>query len=157
MEQMKLAEKHRDAAWALEQFRQCEYAVLAINHEGHPPYQVQMCVVVLGQSIYFHSALEGLKSHLMEKNAQISLSCVSWTKSRPESFTLLFRSAFAMGTADLIEDYDEKYRSMMAFGEKYVPAQDLHYMADRIASGRALVYRLDPDFMVGKESTEEHY
>lgn len=151
MEQMKLAERERDVVWALERFRECDFVTLSINHKNHGPYQIPICVIVIGEVIYFHTALEGQTRRLLIEDPRVTLGCVTHTKLAPGEFTMYFRSAFASGRVFLIDDYQEKYDAMYAFGEKYLQNENIHYMAERIASGRALVYRFEPHFLIGKE------
>jgi nitroimidazol reductase NimA-like FMN-containing flavoprotein (pyridoxamine 5'-phosphate oxidase superfamily) len=151
MHHMNMKDRERDAKWAMERFKECEWATLTINEAGDAPYQVPICVIVIGEYLYFHTALNGKTRDLIAADPHVSFSCVTWTKREPMEYTMFFRSAFATGKAVLIEAYQEKYDSMSTFGAKYLANEHIHYMADRIAGGRALVYRFEPDFMIGKE------
>ena len=148
-----MPERARDAARAIEQSIPCEFSPLSVNQEGAGPYQIPLCVVVSGEVIYFHTCLAGKAGELLAKDSRASLSAVTWTERDPEHFTLYFRSAHAEGTVHEVDDYDEKYEAILRFGAKYLQNDRVPCMAERIAGGRARVYRFTPSVMTGKEHT----
>ena len=78
---------------------------------------------------YFHCAPEGEKLDCIRANPIVALSAVSRCSARYEeeknNFTEYYRSAMAVGRAEIVEDAAEKIQALRLICERFLPA----YMA----------------------------
>jgi nitroimidazol reductase NimA-like FMN-containing flavoprotein (pyridoxamine 5'-phosphate oxidase superfamily) len=155
MNRMHLQDRYRDVAWAMEQFTEAEYAYVAANGEDGTPYNIPLCVVRVGDALYFHTALEGLAVDLFRRDGRVCVSCTTYTLRDPEHTTLLFRSAMAFGTVSEVTQPDEKKEIMIRYFEKYLPGDPKAEAYAVRASARAAVWRISIREAVGKENKAE--
>lgn len=111
----------QDGIWSL--LDRAEVGQLATVGKDGKPYAVPVCYVFEGERIYFHCGLDGKKLDNIKANPSVCFSvyevlgqgvdadkpCDSWTH---------YRSVLATGTAHIIEDRDEKMRSLRILSEK---------------------------------------
>ena len=116
---MRRKDREKDAAFALEVMRDCEYATLATTNPDGTPYCIPISPAVQGSTIYFHCALEGQKLTNINKNNSVCISAVRHTKLLPEQFTTEYESAVAFGRCSIVTDDDEKTTALKLFCEKY--------------------------------------
>jgi len=116
---MKRKDREKDAAFALEVLRDCEYAVLATANPDGTPYCIPVSPALIGSSIYFHCAPEGRKIDNINNNNSVCITCAGRTKLIPEKFSIEYESAVAFGKCVIIAEEAEKVSALLAICEKY--------------------------------------
>ena len=123
-----------DAAFALEVFDKAPYITVSFTRADGTPYGVPLSLARTDDNtFYFHCALEGDKLDCIATNPKVALSAV--TKCAPTvgpkdgSFTLQFKSAMAVGMAEIVTDRDEKIEAMRVICQRFLPKHmdDLPY------------------------------
>lgn len=100
-----------------------EYGFLATVSEDGSPYCIAVSHVLMRNDIYFHCAKEGHKIDNIIRDKRVCFTAVGRTKILPEQFTTEYESAVAFGTAEIIENGEEKLSAMLKICEKYTPDQ----------------------------------
>ena len=77
------------------------------------------------QTFYFHCATEGKKLDILQTNPQVCLTAVSKCKPtvgpKDDSFTLEYKSAMALGKAEIVTDDNEKREALRAICQRFLP------------------------------------
>ena len=148
---MRRKDREKDAVFALEVLRDCEYATLATVNSDGTPYCIPISPVVIGNSIYFHCATEGKKLDNINKNIAVCISCVRYIKPVPEKFTTEYESTVAMGQCETVSDKEEKITALRAICEKYAKS-NMGGFDDEIAKSlnRTCICRVDIQQITGK-------
>lgn len=108
----------KDKAYKL--LENAEYAVMAmISSDDNNPYCIPISPVVLGNYIYIHSAMEGLKVESINKNPNVCITCIGNTRLVPENFTTEYESVVVRGIAQFVKDKDEKIQALRLICEKF--------------------------------------
>ena len=124
---MRKKSREMPAEWAFEVFDRAPYATLSLTRADGTAYGVPVSHSRIGETFYFHCAMEGEKLDAIAANPAVCLSAVS--KCHPmrgpkdASFTLEFKSAIAFGRASIVSDEEEKVKAMRAICERYLPHQ----------------------------------
>lgn len=123
---MRKQSRQLDAATALEIFDNAAYVTVSMTRPDGTPYGLPLSLVRIGDNrFYFHCALEGEKLDCIRANPVVSLSAV--TKCRPtmypdgSAFTLEYRSAIALGRAEIVSDEAEKISALQAICLRFLP------------------------------------
>ena len=102
-----------DAAFALEVLDKAPYVTVSMIKSDGSPYGLPLSLVRTDEkTFYFHCALEGDKLDCIRHCPTVFLSAV--TKCAPTvgpkdgSFTLQYKSATAVGKAEIVTDHEEK-------------------------------------------------
>ena len=105
--------------------------------------------------IYFHSALKGHKVDILKSNNKASFTVIAQDEIHPETYTTYFRSVIAFGTVRIIEEEDEKLRTLKILGRRCNP-DDAAGLEKEIASGfsRCLMLEMTIERLSGKQSIE---
>lgn len=127
---MRKASRRKDPEWALEVFDRAPYITLSLTRPDGTPYGVPLSMARRDdRTFYFHCAPEGEKLDCIRINPIVALSAVSRCSPRYEeeknNFTEYYRSAMAVGRAEIVEDADEKIQALRLICERFLPA----YMA----------------------------
>lgn len=130
MRPMRKASRRKDPEWALEVFDRAPYITLSLTRPEGTPYGVPLSMARRDdRTFYFHCAPEGEKLDCIRTNPIVALSAVSRCSPRYEeeknNFTEYYRSAMAVGRAEIVEDADEKIQALRLICERFLPA----YMA----------------------------
>lgn len=96
-----------------------EYGMLATSDMQNLPYVVPMSYVYVDNCIYLHCATDGQKLDNIKENPKVSFCVVGDTKVIPEEFGTAFESVILFGTAEIIDDMQEKLKGLRALVEKY--------------------------------------
>ena len=101
-----------DATFALEVMDKAPYVTVSMTRPDGTPYGLPLSLARTDEkTFYFHCALEGDKLDCIAHNPKVFLSAV--TKCAPTvgpkdgSFTLQYRSATAVGNAEIVTDREE--------------------------------------------------
>lgn len=127
---MRKASRRKDPEWALEVFDRAPYITLSLTRPEGTPYGVPLSMARRDdRTFYFHCAPEGEKLDCIRTNPIVALSAVSRCSPRYEeeknNFTEYYRSAMAIGRAEIVEDAAEKIQALRLICERFLPA----YMA----------------------------
>ena len=96
------------------------YAVLSmINAADKTPYCVPISAARIGNSVYFHCALTGQKIDNLMADPNVCISFVSDVNPISEKYTTEYESAIVKGTAEHINDENEKIEALHAICLKY--------------------------------------
>jgi Predicted flavin-nucleotide-binding protein len=116
---MRRKDREKDASFALEVIKDCEYATLATVNPDGTPYCIPISPVLKGNIIYFHCALSGKKLENIAGNSAVCISGVRHTKLVPAKFTTEFESVVAFGNCTMVTDDTEKIMALRLICEKY--------------------------------------
>lgn len=104
--------------------RSCKVCYLALSFDDKP-YVVPMNFGLDGDYVLFHSAMSGKMWEMLDKNPQI---CITWSTGEKIywqnaevgcSYGITASSVVVEGTAEKVDDYDEKYQSMQKIMAQY--------------------------------------
>ena len=95
--------------------------VLAVFGEDGYPYAVPISYVYEDGKIYFHSAKAGHKIDAIQQNSKVSFCIIDQDQVVPEKYTSYFRSVIVFGKVRILEDDQEKYKSIEQLAVKYAP------------------------------------
>ena len=115
-----------DATFALEVLDKAPYITVSFTRPDGNPYGVPLSLARTDdKTFYFHCAMEGEKLDCIAANPHVALSAV--TKCAPTvgpkdgSFTLQYKSAMAIGVAELVTDRNEKIEALRAICQRFLP------------------------------------
>ncbi len=148
---MRRSEKAMSKEETLEVLEKAEYGMLATISSDNTPYVTPMNFACVGDSIYFHCALEGHRLENIKGNNNVCLSVVDSVVLMPEKFNTQYRSATVFGTICIVEDVEEKKKGIMAIAKKLspqYPKEGMEYIDSAFAKMHVL--RLDVAKMTGK-------
>ncbi len=155
MKQMHLPDRSRDADWAMEQFSKSEYAFVAVNGDDGIPYNVPLCLVCVGNALYFHTALHGHAGDLFRRDGRVCATCAPKAWRDPAHTTMRFRSAMAFGDVVEVTDPSEKVNAMGHFFAKYLPNDPRAEALAHRAATHAAVWKITVREAIGKENAPE--
>lgn len=123
---MRRADREMDATFALDVLSHAPYVTVSMTRQDGTPYAVPLSLAQTSENVfYFHGASAGEKLECIVANPMVCLSAV--TKCKPVvgpkdgSFTLEFKSAVAMGRAEMVEDDAEKIEALRAICKRFLP------------------------------------
>ena len=126
-----------DAAFALDVLDKAPYITVSFTRADGTPYGVPLSLARTDdKTFYFHCALKGDKLDCIATNPKVALSAV--TKCAPTvgpkdgSFTLQFKSAMAVGLAEIVTDRNEKIEGLRAICMRFLPGH-MYAFDDAIA------------------------
>lgn len=123
---MRKKSREMDAAWALEVMDKTPYITVGMTDADGMPYCVPLSLARRDeQTFYFHCATEGKKLDILQTNPQVCLTAVSKCKPtvgpKDDSFTLEYKSAMALGKAEIVTDDNEKREALRAICQRFLP------------------------------------
>ena len=138
---MRKASREMDAAFALEVLDKAPYVTVSFTRPDGTPYGVPLSLARTDhKTFYFHCAMEGEKLDCIAANPQVALSavtrCTPTVGPKDGSFTLQYKSAMAIGKAEIVTDRDEKIEALRAICQRFLPK---HMDAFDDAIARSLV------------------
>lgn len=123
---MRRADREMDSAFAMEVFDKAPYVTVSFTLPDGKPYGVPLSLARTDEkTFYFHGATEGLKMDCIAANPIVALSAV--TKCTPtvgpkdNSFTLQYKSAMAIGQAEVVTDMEEKIKGLRSICQRFLP------------------------------------
>lgn len=119
---MRRSDRQRDKEFALAVIDACEYGVCAFDAPQGQPYCLPLSMVRVGDELYFHCALEGLKLDLLRRSGRVCVSFVGRNIAAKDKFTTYFQSAVVTGQAREITDPKEKIEALRALCQKLTPS-----------------------------------
>ena len=123
---MRRASREMDAAFALEVLDKAPFVTVSMTRPDGTPYGLPLSLARTGdKTFYFHCALEGEKLDCIAHHPTVFLSAVSLCAPtvgpKDGSFTLQYKSATAIGNAELVTDREEKIAAMRAICMRFLP------------------------------------
>ena len=116
---MRRKDREKDASFAFEVLRDCEYATLATINTDGTPYCVPISPILIDNKVYFHCATEGQKLENIDSKNTVCISGVRHTKLIPEEYTTEYESAVASGKCTIVTDEQEKITALREICKKY--------------------------------------
>ena len=115
-----------DAAFALEVFDKAPYITVSFTRTNGQPYGLPLSLArVDDKTFYFHCALEGDKLDCIKGNPMVCLSavtrCTPTVGPKDGSFSLQYKSAVAVGKAELVVSDEEKIAGLRAISQRFLP------------------------------------
>lgn len=132
MRPMRKQSRCQSADRAFEVLDKAPYITLSMVRPDGTPYGIPLNIARKDERVfYFHCAGEGEKIDCLRENPTVSLSAVSRCTPHfePESnnFTELYRSAIAIGKAEIVTDNDEKIEGLRLICERFLPDYMDHF------------------------------
>ena len=106
-----------DSAFAMEVLDKAPYITVSFTKSDGSPYGVPLSLARKDEkTFYFHGALEGDKMDCIAYNPKVALSavtrCTPTVGPKDGSFTLQYKSAMAVGIAEVVTDKAEKIEAL---------------------------------------------
>ena len=123
---MRKASRQMDAAFALEVFDKAPYVTVSMTREDGRPYGLPLSLVRTDEkTFYFHCAMEGEKLDCIAHNPTVFLSavtrCAPTIGPKDGSFSLQYKSATAIGKAEMVTSKEEKIEALRAICQHFLP------------------------------------
>ena len=123
---MRKASREMDAAFAVEVLDKAPYVTVSFVRPDGTPYGVPLSLARTDdKTFYFHCALEGEKLDCIAANPRVALSavtrCTPTVGPKDGSFTLQYKSAMAVGKAEIVTDRDEKIEALRVICQRFLP------------------------------------
>ena len=123
---MRKASRAMDATFAFEVLDKAPYITVSFTRPDGTPYGVPLSLARTDdKTFYFHCALEGDKLDCIAANPTVALSavtrCTPTVGPKDGSFTLQYKSAMAVGQAEVVTDRDEKIEALRAISQRFLP------------------------------------
>jgi hypothetical protein len=136
---------------AREVLARAENGVLATVGADGWPYAVPVNHVLSGDSIYFHSALEGHKLENIAHAERVSFAAVASATVLPAKLSTLYESAVAFGRAALVTDAAEKRQALELLAVRFCGAPTPEAEEEIATAGaRTAVVRIRIERITGK-------
>lgn len=134
MKNMRKASRQESPEWALEVFDSAPYVTVSFVRPDGTPYGVPLSLIRTDQrTFYFHCAADGEKIDCININPIVSLSAVSRCKptfeEEKENYTMYYRSAIALGRAEIVTDSAEKILALRQLCIRFLPKFMDHFDA----------------------------
>ena len=115
-----------DADFALEVLDRAPYVTVSFTRPDGTPYGVPLSLARTDDvTFYFHCALEGEKLDCITANPTVALSavtrCTPTVGPKDGSFTLQYKSAMAIGRAEMVAEREEKIEALRAICQRFLP------------------------------------
>lgn len=170
---MRRKDREMNREFGLEVIDKSRYGVISMINEDNEPYGIPLSIVRDENILYFHSAMDGRKVKVFEKNSNVSVAFIGETKI-PENytkdeldeivkdeskavllissvFTTQYESAVVKGKVKLVEDEEEKIKAMKLICEKYTPTKmDYFNIAIKAGLKKANVYGIEIEEITAK-------
>ena len=123
---MRKASREMDVAFALEVLDKAPYITVSFTRPDGNPYGVPLSLARTDdKTFYFHCALEGDKLDCIAANPTVALSavtrCTPTVGPKDGSFTLQYKSAMAVGIAEIVTDNFEKIEALRLICQRFLP------------------------------------
>lgn len=170
---MRRKDREMNREFGLEVIDKARYGVISMIDEDNEPYGIPLSIVRDENILYFHSAMDGRKVKVFEKNLNVSVAFIGETKI-PENytkeeldeivkdeskavllissvFTTEYESAVVKGKVRLVEDEEERIKAMKLICEKYtLTKMDYFDMAIKAGLKRTNVYGIEIEEITAK-------
>ena len=129
--------------------------VLAVHGDDDYPYAVPLSYVYHDDELYFHVATSGHKLDAIRKNDKVSFCVILQDKPVGEGFTTYYMSVIAFGRAKIIDDAEEKRRTIQILNDRYFPELKTETSEEVNRSiERFLMIEMEIEHITGKQAIE---
>ena len=170
---MRRKDRQMDKEFAFEVIDKASFGVVSMVDENNEPRGLPLSIVRDENALYFHSAKDGRKVKILEKNPSVSVAFVGYvnvpklyTNEELEKivmdeskagllitsvFTTEFESAIVKGKVVLVEDEEERIKVLELVCKKYTPDK-MNYFNMAIKSGikSTNVYKIEIEEITSK-------
>ncbi|KAA3619846.1 MAG: pyridoxamine 5'-phosphate oxidase family protein [Calditrichaeota bacterium] len=143
-----------DEKAAMQILQDGKYGVLSTADESGQPYGIPVNHIVIGNSIYFHSAMHGHKIDNIRMNSRVSFCVVGANKIIPEQLATNYESVVVFGVATRVSN-NEKRKPLEALIKRFAPDQvntSAEYFEKHLK--RTAVIKIDIEHVSGKARNE---
>lgn len=129
--------------------------VLAVHGDDDYPYAVPLSYVYHGGRLYFHVATSGHKLDAIRENDKVSFCVILQDNPVGERFTTYYMSVIAFGRARIIDDVEEKKRTIQILSDRYFP--EMKEKSEEEISGsfeRFHMIEMEIEHITGKQAIE---
>jgi hypothetical protein len=123
---MRKASREMDSTFSMEVLDKAPYITVSFTKSDGSPYGVPLSLARKDEkTFYFHGALEGDKMDCIVNNPKVALSavtnCAPTVGPKDGSFTLQYKSAMAVGIAQVVTDKAEKIEALRIICQRFLP------------------------------------
>lgn len=135
---------------------ECDVCFVGMS-DNNSPYVLPFNFAIEGESLYLHSAPEGRKISILEKNNQV---CVSFSTGHKMYFQheevacswgMLFKSVIAWGSVEYLEQNEDKIHCLNLFMKKYSGKDAGHFSYSMPSLKNVKILKIDITKMTGKK------
>lgn len=153
--EMRRSKQLLNTDYAISMLDKATSGVLAVHGDDGYPYAVPLSYVYHDGSIYFHSAMEGHKLDAIKNNDKVSFCVILRDKPVGEGFTTYFMSVVAFGRARIIEDAEEKQKTIEILSDRYFPdIKEASLEEIKQSNERFLMIEMKIEHITGKQAIE---
>lgn len=152
---MRRARQQLSAEESISILKNATSGTLALLGDGGYPYSLPISYVYSDGKLYFHSALRGHKIDAIRQCDKASFSVIEKDDVKPKEYTTYFRSVICFGRIRIIDNPDEKLRTVRLLGNRYNPGDDeaLKHEIEKSAKAMCMI-EFTIEHLTGKESIE---
>lgn len=118
---MRRKDREQSTEFAYEVVSKCEYATLSMVDLDGNPYCIPITIANDEDYIYFHSAMQGTKISILNKNPKVCVACIGNTLIIQDKFTTLYECAIVKGIAEEVTNDDDKIQALILLCERHTP------------------------------------
>ncbi len=135
---------------------ECDVCFVGMS-DNDSPYVLPFNFAIEGESLYLHSAPEGRKISILEKNNQV---CVSFSTGHKMYFQheevacswgMLFKSVIAWGSVQYLDEIKDKEHCLNLFMKKYAGKEMGHFSYSMPSLKNVKIMKVDIVKMTGKK------
>lgn len=153
--EMRRSKQLLNTDYAISMLDKATSGVLAVHGDDGYPYAVPLSYVYHDGSIYFHSAKEGHKLDAIKNNDKVSFCVILLDNPVGEGFTTYFMSVIAFGRARIIEDAEEKQKTIEILSDRYFPdIKEASLEEIKQSNERFLMIEMKIEHITGKQAIE---
>lgn len=129
---------------------------LALCDKESYPYALPLSYVYDENCIYFHSAKEGHKIDILQKNPKVSFCIIDQDVIQPLEYTTYFKSVIVFGNIEILEDNESKIEPLKKLGSKYAPNNTKEALEKEIQTGinNLVILKMNIVKITGKQAVE---
>lgn len=129
---------------------------LALCDKESYPYALPLSYVYDENCIYFHSAKEGHKIDILQKNPKVSFCIIDQDEIQPLEYTTYFKSVIVFGNIEILEDNESKIEPLKKLGSKYAPDNTEEALEKEIQTGinDLVILKMNIVKITGKQAVE---
>lgn len=129
--------------------------VLSVHGDGGYPYGVPLSYVFHDGKLYFHVATSGHKLDAIKNNDKVSFTVILHDNPVGERFTTYYMSVIAFGRARIIEDDEEKRKTISILSDRYFPEmKEKSYDEIESSFDRFHMIEMTIEHITGKQAIE---
>lgn len=130
--------------------------ILALCDLHSYPYALPLSYVYDENCIYFHSAKEGHKIDILQKNPKVSFCIIDQDEIQPLEYTTYFKSVIVFGNIEILEENESKIIPLKKLGSKYAPDNTEEALEKEIQTGinDLVILKMNIVKITGKQAVE---